>query len=115
MLKSPHVVSSQEKERPRHESREHYYWLDFIRFLAAFAVVTCHFRGAFFVDYSSLPAEQQTPHVFSFFFINRLGFEAVLIFFVLSGMLVGGKSFIKIAEGSFKVRDYVIDRSVRTF
>lgn len=101
-----------EKEN-NNSTKTHYYWLDVIRFLAAFAVMACHFRGAFFVEYSLLPQSSKNPITFSFFFITRLGFEAVLIFFVLSGMLVGGKAFIRIANGSFRVRDYIIDRCVR--
>lgn len=91
----------------------HFYWLDLLRFLAAFAVVMCHFRGAFFVDYSSLPSEQQTPVCFIFYVLTRLGHEAVLIFFVLSGFLVGGRSIEKMRQGVFDGRNYVIDRFVR--
>ena len=44
----------------------HYYWLDLIRFLAEFLVLSSHFRGAFFVEYGLLPAEQQNAFI-SFF------------------------------------------------
>lgn len=95
------------------EKNGHYYWLDLIRFLAAFAVLACHFRGAFFEEYSLLPTEQQNSIVFSFYFITRLGFEAVLIFFVLSGFLVGGKAIMRIKTNTFHAEDYVIDRFAR--
>lgn len=91
----------------------HLYWLDLIRFLAAFAVMACHFRGAFFVEYSALEPEQQTPLIFSFFFITRLGFEAVLIFFVLSGLLVGGRAMKRLSASTFRIKSYVVDRAVR--
>lgn len=91
----------------------HLYWIDLIRFLAAFAVLACHFRGAFFVDYGSLPGDQQTAPVFAFFASTRLGHEAVLIFFILSGFLVGGKSLERILNKTFKPLDYSIDRTVR--
>ena len=81
--------------------------------MAAFAVLACHFRGAFFVEYSLLPCEQQTPLVFSFYAITRLGHEAVLVFFVLSGFLVGGKALTRIHNNTFSPRSYVIDRAVR--
>ena len=71
-----------EKEN-NNSTKTHYYWLDVIRFLAAFAVMACHFRGAFFVEYSLLPQSSRNPITFSFFFITRLGFESVLIFFVI--------------------------------
>ena len=95
------------------EKGGHYYWLDLIRFLAAFAVMACHFRGAFFQEYSLLPEEQHTMGVFSFYLITRLGFEAVLIFFVLSGFLVGGRAIVRLRQGTFRARDYVIDRFAR--
>lgn len=95
------------------EKGGHYYWLDLIRFLAAFAVMACHFRGAFFQEYSLLPEEQHTLGVFSFYFITRLGFEAVLIFFVLSGFLVGGRAIVRLRQGTFRARDYAIDRFAR--
>lgn len=97
----------------KQQSNKHLYWLDLIRFLAAFAVMACHFRGAFFEEYSNLPADQHNPLIFSFFFITRLGFEAVLIFFVLSGFLVGGKAIKRLAEGTFNAKDYAIDRFAR--
>lgn len=95
------------------ENSSHFYWLDLIRFTAAFAVLACHFRGAFFVDFSSLPDVQKTFGISLFYAVTRLGFESVLIFFVLSGFLVGGRSIHKIRNCSFNFRDYVIDRAVR--
>lgn len=95
------------------EKNGHYYWLDLLRFLAAFAVMACHFRGAFFTEYSLLPETQHNPLVFSFYFITRLGFEAVLVFFVLSGFLVGGRAIKRIQDGTFRAKDYVIDRFAR--
>ena len=95
------------------ESDGHYYWLDIIRFLAAFAVLACHFRGAFFEEYSSLSDSQHNLGVFSFYFITRLGFEAVLVFFVLSGFLVGGRAIKRLKDSTFKIKDYAIDRFVR--
>ncbi len=52
--------------------KNHLSWIDLIRFLAAFAVLACHFRGAFFVDFGSLPTNQQTIPIFAFFRIHTL-------------------------------------------
>lgn len=98
---------------PKTEKAGHFYWLDLIRFIAAFAVLACHFRGAFFTEYSLLPEEQHNPLVFTFYFITHLGFEAVIVFFVLSGFLVGGKTIKRIADGTFRAKDYAIDRFAR--
>lgn len=97
----------------KREPDGHLYWLDLIRFLAAFAVMACHFRGSFFVEYSALQPEQQNIAVSAFYFITRLGFEAVMIFFVLSGLLVGGRAMQRLAAGTFRIKSYVIDRAVR--
>lgn len=75
--------------------------------------MACHFRGAFFVDYSSLPAENHNPLTFGFFILTRLGEEAVLVFFVLSGLLVGGKAMQRISAGTFQIKSFVVDRFVR--
>lgn len=65
------------------------------------------------MDYTSLPIEQQTYANFGFYALTRLGQEAVLIFFVLSGFLVGGRSIEKLCNGTFQGRNYAIDRFVR--
>lgn len=92
---------------------QHYYWIDLIRFIAAFMVLASHYRGAFFVEYRLLPPEYQNPIVFMFYCFTRLGHEAVLIFFVLSGFLVGGKALDRIHNDCFKPYNYALDRSVR--
>lgn len=107
----PHIEVG--KNKLATEADGHYYWLDLIRFLAAFVVMACHSRGSFFVDYSSLPDNEQNIFVFAFFFLTRLGNEAVMIFFVLSGLLVGGRGLKRIASGQFKPTSYAIDRAVR--
>ncbi len=95
------------------ENKVHYYWLDLVRFTAAFLVLICHFRGAFFVEYTLLPAEQKNPLIFAFYSLTRLGNEAVLIFFVMSGFLVGGKAIERLQQGAFDIKGYAIDRTVR--
>lgn len=51
--------------------------------------------------------------MFAFYAVTRLGHEAVLIFFVLSGFLVGGKALERIHNHTFNPRSYAIDRAVR--
>jgi len=95
------------------EDNFHFYWLDLLRFLAALIVVLAHFRGAFFVEYSLLPINQQNPFVFVFYLLTRLGDEAVIVFFIMSGLLVGGKSLDRLRKGTFDFKSYSIDRCVR--
>lgn len=45
--------------------------------------------------------------------LGRLGGEAVFAFFILSGFLVGGPGLERIKNGTFILRSYTIERSVR--
>ena len=89
----------------------HYYWLDLLRFIAAFIVVVSHVRQIFFVTYIDLIDKDLISLIF--YTITRIGNEAVIVFFVLSGFLVGGKSLEKIFNNDFNSLNYFIDRAVR--
>jgi peptidoglycan/LPS O-acetylase OafA/YrhL len=99
--------------RERHSVSKHYPWLDWVRFLAAFEVMLSHARGFFFVDYGSLIASDRTPPVAVFFALTRLGEESVLVFFVISGFLVGGRSIDRMISGQLRLEEYAVDRLVR--
>ena len=94
-------------------SMQRFAWLDLVRFLAAMAVVLMHARADAFVPFGSLPPSQQNPLVAAGFALTRVGNEAVIAFFVLSGFLVGGRTFERTAGGSFRAADYAIDRASR--
>lgn len=87
--------------------------LNLIRALAAFIVVINHLRGHFFVAYNDLGIESK--HVFNYimFFATRMGHEAVIIFFVLSGFLVGGDLLFSFLNGEVDYRKYIISRFAR--
>lgn len=72
-----------------------------------------HVRGATWVEFARLPVEQHTPATAAFFAVTRIGLEAVLIFFVLSGALVGGQLLARTKAGEFSIVDYAIDRATR--
>lgn len=93
--------------------KKHYYWLDLIRFLAAFMVVLSHLRGSAFVEFGMLPDSQRNILTAIVYGFSRLGHEAVLVFFVMSGFLVGGKTLERSIAGSLEIKDYSIDRAVR--
>jgi peptidoglycan/LPS O-acetylase OafA/YrhL len=93
--------------------KKHYYWLDLLRFVAAFAVLAAHYRGSFFVEYGLLPDSQKNLFTTAIFFFTRLGEESVLFFFVLSGFLVGGKSIERILMNKVNLKSYMMDRVVR--
>lgn len=93
---------------------QRFYWLDLIRFIAAFLVVAVHVRCDFFLTYSKLPIESQNLITQIFYYINSFGFDAVLVFFVLSGFLVGGRNLARLQQGNdLSVKQYIIDRFFR--
>jgi len=89
--------------------------LDLMRGLAALAVLFSHLRGDAFVEYGSLPASQHGIAAASVFAATRIGGEGVLVFFVLSGFLVGGQVLARLHDGRFQLYDYATDRATRIF
>ena len=101
------------KQIPQKISKPHFYWLDLLRFVSALTVVVGHVRGLAFVKFSELPADQKSIATMIFFALTRLGHEAVIVFFVLSGFLVGGPNFEKMKLKIFQPASYAIDRFSR--
>lgn len=78
-------------------------------------VLLSHSRNTFFPAYGNLPMEQQNIVTMAFTMFCRMGHEAVIIFFVLSGFLVGGRGFERIKAGTMNIRSYAIDRFSRIY
>lgn len=72
-----------------------------------------HARSLVFVDYG----EMRSPELLvkGFYFLTGFGHEAVMVFFVISGYLVGGKVWILYREGRFGWRRYLADRLSRLY
>ena len=96
-------------------SQTHDGWLDWLRGLAALMVLWHHGRQAWFVAWSDLDPASQTPLNEFLFFITGLGREAVVIFFVLSGWLVGGQALRAYQTGVYSLRGYLIARISRLY
>jgi peptidoglycan/LPS O-acetylase OafA/YrhL len=78
--------------------------LDLARVLAAVTVMLVHVRARSFVELGALPPSQQSWPVVIFFAATRLGGEAVLLFFVLSGFLVGGRIIRRVESSTFSIK-----------
>jgi len=87
--------------------------LNCFRWIAAFMVVVSHLRNILFVEYVAL--ENKTIPVKLLYFFTGFGHEAVVVFFVISGLLVGGTAIDKYAKGRFDPADFVIHRFSRIY
>jgi peptidoglycan/LPS O-acetylase OafA/YrhL len=84
-----------------------------VRWIAALAVVIGHIRTLMFVNYNAV--EHKTILVRAFYFLTGFGHQAVMVFFVLSGFLVGGKVVSRIKQDSFNSVNYLINRISRLY
>ncbi len=89
----------------------HLYWLDWVRFLAAVVVVFGHTCG-FNWDAWTGP---QPIALTVFLSLYQMGRQAVVVFFVLSGLLVGGKVVARVRAGTFDAAAYSADRLSRVY
>jgi peptidoglycan/LPS O-acetylase OafA/YrhL len=86
-------------------------FLDLARCTAALLVVVSHLRAFLFPDFHA--ATQLGIMWRPFYFITGFGHEAVMIFFVLSGFLVGGGVTSRVADDQWSWGDYAVTRLTR--
>jgi peptidoglycan/LPS O-acetylase OafA/YrhL len=84
--------------------------LDTIRGLAALAVCTSHLRAFFLVDFAKSGGGLAAK---LFYTVTGAGHQAVMIFFVLSGFLVGGSVVRSYQRGSWTWSGYLLRRLSR--
>lgn len=85
-------------------------WLDHFRWIAALAVAIAHLRNILLPDAGHL-AKWEVP----LYFVTLFGTQAVVIFFVLSGLLVGGVVLRALEGGSFSAGKFGLDRATRLY
>lgn len=91
-------------------------FLDLARWLAALLVVLDHFNNRFFLHLRSMAPGQRSFPVRVWGFVCGFGHPAVLVFFVLSGFLVGGPLVRQInARCRVDYGKYLFDRWVRIY
>src|SRR5690348_3723362 len=88
-------------------------WLDLFRGLAALAVLYGHSRPLFFTSLSP----GQSPHLLTraLYVLSGFGHQAVMVFFVLSGFLVGGTVIRTARDGRWSWRRYATQRGTRLY
>lgn len=89
------------------------YIFNLLRWVSAALVMVSHLRDFIFAPFGALT--QKTPILKIFYFLTGFGHEAVMIFFVLSGYLVGGLSMRKAARAPFDPVDYGVKRFSRIY
>lgn len=106
----PIAVSAPRVHAPQGSPSVH---LDALRGFAAFSVLLNHWRDAFFVDYPKLGSHN--PLVAAAYLITGLGHQWVIVFFVLSGYLVGGSVMRSVSRGNWSWRAYLLARLTRLY
>jgi peptidoglycan/LPS O-acetylase OafA/YrhL len=87
--------------------------LDALRGIAAVGVCLSHLRDFFFVDYQQVP--HHNPLIAAVYMASGLGHECVIVFFVLSGYLVGGSVLRSMALDRWSWREYLLNRMTRLY
>jgi peptidoglycan/LPS O-acetylase OafA/YrhL len=102
---------------PRYRELGHHSesFLAFCRWSAALVVVLAHSRALSFVSYADVSPHWAALALAPLYLLSSMFGEAVMIFFVLSGFLVGGRAIERAIEGRFSVQDYAIDRATRIY
>ena len=88
-------------------------WLDAFRWLAALSVVITHSADRYLVYASSIPIREITlPHAIYAFFTG-FAHQGVMVFFVISGFLVGGGLYRDFSRGRPNIPEYLVKRLLR--
>jgi peptidoglycan/LPS O-acetylase OafA/YrhL len=96
--------------RPTGQASVH---LDALRGIAAICVLLNHWKDANLIDYSRLGSD--SPMLALAYAVLSLGRQWVIVFFVLSGYLVGGSVLNMFKRGTWSWRTYIFTRLTRLF
>jgi peptidoglycan/LPS O-acetylase OafA/YrhL len=90
--------------------------LDLMRWVAALVVVLTHVNDQVFLSMAETPAESRTLAFMAWKLISASGNEAVIVFFVISGYLVGGAALAEfLRDGDIKLSNYLLRRCARLY
>lgn len=92
-------------------------WLDLARGLAAVEVVAFHSYQLLWTE--KLPGSEYGPAIHLTYSVlwdlSKHGVAAVVVFFVLSGYLVGGPALVRSLNGRLRAREYFTARAARLY
>jgi peptidoglycan/LPS O-acetylase OafA/YrhL len=91
----------------------HWPFLDLIRFSAALLVLLGHARGLLLEGYAGV--EHPNPLIRLIYLVSGLQHEGVVMFFIVSGFLVGGSVWRQIGDQRFDLGAYLINRFARIY
>lgn len=95
-------------------NKQYYYWLDWLRWLSALIVVLDHCRFWVFKPFGELAPTSQGIFSKIFYSAVLMSNEAVLVFFILSGFLVGGKTTESLVNRkTINVKSFFVNRMTR--
>lgn len=88
-------------------------WLDLLRWVSAFVVVVSHAGGIMLLPLSATAPVDRVPFAYFYSFIAGFGHIAVMVFFVLSGYLVGGSWVRDLSLNRARFSVYISKRITR--
>lgn len=90
-------------------------FVDAARGLAALAVLFTHVEAHVLVAYADIPADHRGLLAALVWFFYGFAHQAVVVFFVLSGFLVGGAALSRAERGQTFLSAYLLDRTARIY
>ena len=95
------------------ETGRHWAFLDLVRLTGAVLVLLGHVRGLLLVSMAQV--EHPNPLIRAFYLVSGLQHEGLVMFFIVSGFLVGGSVWRLIAQARFDLGAYLINRFARIY
>lgn len=89
--------------------------LDLLRWVSAELVVLTHARSLVLAPWSEVPQAERGPLTAGLYALSAMGHQAVIVFFVLSGFLVGGSAINDFKLGRFSLGRYLVSRVSRLY